>query len=133
VLVELCGVDDVADSTHHAVVPMCCKVFQLLRSLQVLVELCGGDVADAVRTGGTSAMPKELLTAMQQQAMLVSAGGVQCQEVGCETPYVGWCSWSQHGQFEGCLDTPMKCVVRRCSSSADAVDSGACYEVGCLL
>lgn len=39
--------------------------------LQVLVELCGGDVADAARTGGTQALPNDLKAIMQQQSMLV--------------------------------------------------------------
>lgn len=40
-------------------------------NVQVLVELCGGDVADAVRTGGTHALPDDLKQKTQQQCMLV--------------------------------------------------------------
>lgn len=40
---------------------------------QVLDELCGGDVADAVRAGGTHGLPEPTKAALQQETMLVCA------------------------------------------------------------
>lgn len=41
-------------------------------AVQVLHELCGGDVADAARWGGPKSLPEEGINFMQRQTMVVS-------------------------------------------------------------
>jgi len=38
---------------------------------QVLLELCGGDVADSARRGGPDSLPQEQRDFMQRQSMVV--------------------------------------------------------------
>lgn len=88
---------------------------------QVLLELCGGDVADAARSGGPDSLPQEQRDFMQRQSMVVSTlGDVTCGLASQSTGDGYTSSWgstvvSEHnalGRTAGC------CHVWTCGESS---------------